>query len=233
MRPRDRRLLKRVVACTVFAVLARTGCVAAQDAKVYVGGAFMTSTQGSSTPGGAADLPKPGVGGSAVGVVGTVGRFLSPRVSVSAEISVPNRFEVLQELRYSFSSQTDNRHRDLVVSSLFHIHGPREHTVHPELVMGLSYVREDTLQRTAYQVGPAFPPTGVYGPFGPETSITRDALGLTVGADVGVHVSSHVSIVPQARLHWISRTDLNGSNSALLFLGPLVFRAAVGLRATF
>jgi hypothetical protein len=108
----------------------------------------MFSTQGSRTPGDAPDLPKPGVGGSAVGIVGTVGTFLSPRVSVAAEISAPNRFEAVQELRYSFSLQTENRHRDLVVSGLFHLHGPREHPLHPELVMGLSYVREDTLQRT-------------------------------------------------------------------------------------
>jgi hypothetical protein len=195
----------------------------------------MFSTQSSRTPSDAPDLPKPGVGGSAVGIVGTVGTFLSPRVSVAAEISAPNRFEAVQELRYSFSLQTENRHRDLVVSGLFHLHGPREHPLHPELVMGLSYVREDTLQRTAYQVGPPFPPTGVYGPFGRETPITRDTLGLTLGADVGVQINNHVSIVPQARLHWISRADISnsGGNSALLFLGPLVFRGAVGLRATF
>jgi hypothetical protein len=64
--------------------------------------------------------------------------------------------------------------------------------------------------------------------------ITRDTFGLTVGGDLGVHVNDHVSIVPQARLHLFSRADLSssGSNSALLFLGPLVFRASVG-RVTF
>jgi hypothetical protein len=81
VRPPDRRLLKRALAYTVFAILARTGCVAAQDARAYVAGGLMFSTQRSATPGDAPDLPKPGVGDSAVGIVGTVGTFLSPRVN--------------------------------------------------------------------------------------------------------------------------------------------------------
>jgi hypothetical protein len=225
---------KKVVACTIVALLARSGSAAAQDAaRTYIGGSLMFSTQGSSTPGNEPDLPKQGVGGSAFGIVGTVGRFLSPRVSVAAELSAPNRFEAVQELNYFFSSLTDNRHRDVVLSGLFHFHAPAEHALRPELVMGLSYVREDTLQRTA--VKPGFPLGSGYGPFGREISVTRGTLGLTGGADVAIHINNHVSIVPQARLHWISRENLNtsGSNSALLFLAPFVFRVSTGLRATF
>src|ERR1700674_5146002 len=122
MRPSDTRRFKRALACTVFAVLARAGCAAAQDARIYIGSGLTFSTQGSSTPGDAPDLSKPGVGGNAIGIVGTVGAFLSPRVSVAAEITAPSRFEVVQELHYFFSAQTDNRHRDLVVSGLVHLH---------------------------------------------------------------------------------------------------------------
>jgi hypothetical protein len=227
------RLRKNVLACVVIGLAVRSGSAAAQDARTYVGGSLMFSTQGSSTPPNEPDLAKPGVGGSAVGIVGTVGGVLSPRLSVAAELSVPRRFEVVQELRYSFSSLTDNRHRDLLVSGLLHVHAPGEHAVVPELVIGLSYVREDTLQRTAFQ--PGFPPGSGYGPFGRETSVIRGTLGLTVGADVAIRINSHVGIVPQARLHWIPREDLStsGSSSALLYLAPFVFRASIGLRATF
>src|ERR1700730_13640435 len=145
------RVRKNVLACVVIGLAVRSGSVAAQDARTYVGGSLMFSTQGASTPGNAPDLAKPGVGGSAVGLVGAVGGFLSPRLSVAAELSVPSRFEVIQELHYSFSSLTDNRHRDLLVSGLLHVHTPSEHALRPELVIGLSYVREDTLQRTAFQ----------------------------------------------------------------------------------
>jgi len=220
---------------TAFALVAASGPAGAQDAgSFYAGGAFMLSWQDAGTPASFPSHEKPGVGGSAVGITGTVGVMLSPRASIALEISYPARFASVQELRYSFSQQIENRHRDLVVSALFHLHRAHARTIRPELVVGGSYVREDTLRRTADQIGPAFPPTGVYGPYGRESPISRDALGVTGGADLGVRVSAHVSVVPQVRLHWIARTSPDGGSfSAHLSLGSLLVRPAVGLRATF
>ena len=223
------------VSVSAIAVLAFSGPAVAQGVgSYYAGGAFMLSWQDAGTPAASASHEKPGVGGSAVGINGTVGAILSPRVSIAAEISEPARFESVQELQYSFSQKIDNRHRDLIVSVLAHLHELHPGMLRPELVVGASYVHEDTLRRTAQQIGPPFPPTGVYGPYGPEGQITHDSLGVTGGADLGVRVSAHVSIVPQVRLHWIFRASPSGGNSsAHMALGPLAIRPAIGLRATF
>ncbi len=83
-----------------------------------MGGAFMFSGQGASTPNAAPDTAKPGVGGKAIGVVGSIGVFLSPHVSLAFEISLPERFDAMQELHYFFSAQYDNHHRDVILSGL-------------------------------------------------------------------------------------------------------------------
>jgi hypothetical protein len=124
----------------------------------------MFSGQGASTPNAAPDTAKPGVGGNAIGLVGSIGVFLSPHVSVAFELSLPERFDAMQELHYVFSVLYDNQHRDVILSGLFHVHYQPQRSLRPEFVTGASYVREDATQRTAYQLGPAFPPTGVYGP---------------------------------------------------------------------
>jgi hypothetical protein len=193
----------------------------------------MVSVQGAETPEQAPDLAKPGVGGNAIGIVGSVGAFLSPRLSLAFESSLPQRFDAVQEIQYHFSAKYDNQHRDVILSGVFHFHYQQDRSVSPELVFGVGYVREDTLQRTAYQVGPAFPPTGLYGPYGPEISNTRDTLGAIGGVDVAIRVGAHVSVVPQARVYWIAREGTSGSLSWSLYLSPFVFRPAVGLRATF
>jgi hypothetical protein len=217
----------------LLVMLSSSRLVAAQESRWYADGAFLFSTQGASTPPDDPDKAKPGVGGNAAGVVGSVGVFLSPRVSLAFEISVPERFDAVQELHYSFSELYDNRHRDLILSVLFHFHILAERSLRPEFIAGFSYVHEDTLQRTADQLGPAFPATGLYGPYRPETSITHDALGVTAGADLGIPVGAHLSIVPQARVYWIPRDTTDGSLSANLYLSPFVFRLAIGLRAMF
>jgi hypothetical protein len=218
----------------VLVVLSSSRLVAAQESRAYAGGAFMFSTQDASTPRADPDTATPGVGGSAVGVVGSVGVFLTPRVSLAAEISVPERFDTVQELNYFFSARYDNRHRDMILSGLVHFHYQLGRRLRPELVAGVSYVHEDTLQQTAYQLGPAFPRTGVFGPYGPETSVVRDTLGATAGIDMGVPLGAHMSLVPQARWYWIAREDdTSGSLNSSLYLSPLVVRLAIGLRATF
>jgi hypothetical protein len=166
--------------------------------------------------------------------VGAIGVFLSPRVSLAAEVGVPDWFDTVQELHYDFFARYDNRHRDIILSGLFHVHDRSGRILRPEFVAGVSYVREDTLQRAAYQPGPAFPPTGIYGPYGPETSIARETWGATAGADLGIPLGVHVSVVPQARVYWIAREDkTSGTLNSSLSLSPFVYRFAIGLRATF
>jgi hypothetical protein len=223
-----------VLAVLVALALFGPAVAAAQDSRGYVDGAFLFSAQGASTPRDDPDTFKPGVGGNAVGLVGSVGVFLSPRISLAFEMSWPARFDALQTIGYFQPAQLDNRHRDEILSGLIHVHLSPIKGLRPELVAGGGYVREDTLQRRAYDVGGPLRPTGVYGPYGPETSVTRDALGATIGADLGVRIGAHLSVVPQVRVHWIPREDTaSGSLNSFLYLSPFVFRPAVGIRAGF
>ena len=228
--------LMRIISLAIVAVLVGSGVVVAQEARAYVGGALMFSTQPASSPENAPDMPKPGVGGTAPGIAATIGGFLSPRISVAFEFSLPDRFDTVQTLHYFQVAQIEDRHRDLILSGLLHVHGTSARRIRPELVVGLSYVSESTLQRTAYQIGSPATITDIYGPYGPEMQITRTTWGVTGGVDIGVALNRHVSIVPQVRLHGIRRADFSSSsdtNSAFLALGPFAIRAAVGLRATF
>jgi hypothetical protein len=212
----------------------------AQDNRLYAGVSGMWSTQGVG-PGGGPDIPRPGVGGTALGVAGEFGAFL-PRVrewtfSLAVEFSVPARFDAVQSMDYTVicsACLTDNQHRDLVFSGLFHVHLPPTGPVRVGVVAGPSIVQEDTLQRTAYSLAPR---GTVFGPFGPETQLTRWTVGLTIGADIGIQVSRRIQIVPQIRLHWVNRTDdLESSttyDSALLGLGSWLIRPAVGVRVGF
>jgi hypothetical protein len=182
------------------------------------------------------------VGGSALGVAGEFGIFLAPRArewtfSLAFEFSVPARFDTVQQMNYAVTCaacMTDNQHRDLVFSGVLHFHAPPIGPIHVGLVGGPSIIQEDTLQRTAFSLEPR---GIVFGPFGPETQLTRWTVGLTVGTDIGIQVNRRVQIVPQIRLHWVNRTDdLESStsySSALLGLGSWLIRPAVGVRVSF
>jgi hypothetical protein len=179
----------------------------AQDNRLYAGVSGMWSTQGSMPLGSDPDMPTTGVGGTAFGVVGEFGICLPPRehewsFSLSFEFSLPARFDSMQETDYSIVYRTDNQHRDIVFSGLFHVHAPPIGRVRLGLAGGPSIIQEDTLQSRADQIGsPGMTPAN-FGPFGPETQLTRWTIGLTVGADIGIQVSRRVQIVPQIRLHW-------------------------------
>jgi hypothetical protein len=202
----------------------------AQDGRWYAGVTAMFSTQDSFTPAGGSSIPRPGVGGSAVGFSGEFGAQLARTLGLALEVSVPSRFESLQK-RGIPASQIDNQHRDLVFSGLLHGYVTPTAPIRIALLGGPSLVLEDTLQRTVFR------PTGS-GDVGAATSLTRWTVGLTVGADVGVFVSRHVQIVPQIRLHWVERASLatNGeadNASAFLALGSVVVRPGVGMRVNF
>jgi hypothetical protein len=225
-------LVQRHIVRLVFLSVLVTGVHAAdaQDARLYAGVSGMWSTQDSVTPGEGSSIPTTGVGGTAFGVSGEFGGFVTRTVSLAVEASVPARFESLQETGIPFS-RIDNRHRDLVFAGLFHFHITPTGPIRLAVIAGPSVIREDTLQSKA------FAPFGSnFGPFGPDTSLTRWTLGVTVGADVGIQLSRRVQVVPQIRLHWVDRATLQSgtdNSSAFLGLSSWVVRPAVGVRVGF
>jgi hypothetical protein len=216
----------------VVAVFGAPRVAFCQESKLYLGGSLMGSWQGSERPGDDPSFPQSGVGGNAIGGVGEVGGFVARSLSISAEVSVPARFESTQQIIHFPVSRTQDRHRDLVFSGLLHLHWLTDRAVHMSFNVGASAVREDTLLRTAYQV--PFSAAGDFGPFGPERPLTRWTVALTSGVDAGIQISPRISIVPQFRLHWIKRADADsGTDNGFLGLGPLVVRPALGVRLTF
>ena len=73
-----------------------------------------------------------------------------------------------------------------------------------------------------------------YGPFSEETESTRLTIGVAGGADLATQILPHVSVVPHFRLLVIDRGEpSNGGFSGNLGLPTVVYRAGVGIRATF
>jgi hypothetical protein len=214
-------------ACLVFAE------AAGQEPRAYAGGALMISTQGSDQPGMSPSLPRSGVGGTAVGGTVEIGVLLGPAASVSVEVSLPARFDSVQETDYFTTFRIDNEYRDLIVSALLHGHTPRLGPVRLSVAGGPSLAQESSLQRRADGVGPIGTFTTVFTPYGSESEITRWAIGATVGADLELAVGRHVSIVPEMRVHWIPRTNDTSEQTWFLGLSPWVWRPAIGVRASF
>jgi len=235
MLPVQRSGLIAVALCALsaraLAQAGQTGQTAAPPRKFYAGVAFEVSSQnGGSRVTSDPDQPNSSVGGAALGMTTTLGYHLSQYSSLAVEVSLPTRFQAIQEIHYVLNIRTDNRHREPTVSLLMHVHAPVSRGIHPEFVFGVSYVDEDTTQRAAT----ASFGSNAFGPYGASSQLQRDTVGVTGGVDLGIQLTSRVQLVPQVRLHAITRDDpATGSRSSFLYLSPLVFRAALGLRTSF
>ena len=221
-------------ACAIFLLVMWPSAARGQDRRPYAGVSAMVSTQDSHRPGEPPSFPQSGVGGTALGISAEAGGFLSPALSISVEASVPGRFTSLQDTEYFSVFRTASRHRDLIFSGLFHFQLPQAGRVRTAIVIGPSVAREDTLQRTAFDL--ARQPgvrSGNFGPFGPETPVTRWTVGLTGGVDIAFQAGRRVSIVPQLRIHWLQRAAQGEGLSGFLGLSEWVIRPALGVRASF
>ena len=205
----------------------------AQDGQTYVGAFVMVSTQDSHRQGSAPSLPTSGAGGTAIGATFEVGRMLAPRVAVGAELSLPSRFTALQETDYIRVFQQESRHRDLALSGIVREVAVATARVKVGAVEGIGLVQESTLQRRRDQATalPTFPP--VLGPFSDEYSFSRQTLGLLVGGDAEISLTTHVALVPGIRVHFVWRSDDPSEPGWALGLSSVLLRAAIGVRSTF
>jgi hypothetical protein len=193
------------------------------------------STQGSQDPRQDPAFPRTTVGGSALGGAVEVGGLLTNWLSLSAEVSLPLRFHSVQETDYSFSIRTENQHRDIIFSGLFHGRLPPFGRARIAIVGGPSVIREDTLQRTAFGTG--LPPNiRQWTAYGPEISVARWTIGVTTGAELALDVTAHLQVIPQIRVHFVERaSEFNSSeqDSFRLGLGEVIARPALGVRVRF
>lgn len=225
--------LTRVVAALAAVAMYGISSAGAQDARTYVGGGGMLSTQDSHRQGSAPSLPTTGAGGTAIGVTAEAGAFLTPRVALGIEIGLPRRFTSVQEIRHLRVFQYESRHRDMTISGLFRWMVDSAHGVQLGIVGGGGFVQESTRQRRRDQVGPlpTFPP--VFGPYSTEYSFTRWTVAAVLGADVAFTMTSRVAVVPQIRAHFIRRSTDPSEPGWALGLSSIVLRPAIGVRAAF
>lgn len=118
--------------------------ITAQDDKVYASGSGLLSTQGAGTPYEGSSSAKPGISGTALGVSGEFGTFLTRSLSLAFEVSVLIRFESIQFTGIP-TARIDSQHRDLLFSGLFHIHVTSSGPIRVALVAGPSVIREGHL----------------------------------------------------------------------------------------
>ena len=75
--------------------------------------------------------------------------------------------------------------------------------------------------------------SGNFAPFSIESPLTRWTVGVTGGADLAFQIGRHVSIVPQIRIHRVTRAQAGEGSSGFLGLSPWIVRPAVTVRAIF
>jgi hypothetical protein len=130
------------------------------------------STQSPGVPLQGSSQAREGVGGTAAGVSGEFGAFLTRRLSLAFEASVPGRFDSVQFTGIP-NSRVEGQRRDLVLSGLFHVHAPPIGPVRLAAIAGPSVIAQQTRLRQA------FAPFGSndFGPLGPESSATEWRMG--------------------------------------------------------
>ena len=140
--------MRRIAAALPLIALLLARPAFSQDARGYAGAGGLWSTQDAATPCQGSSCAKPGVGGSAFGATAELGWFALPAVSLSAEISIPARFEAIQTSGIP-NQRYDNNYRDLAISGLVHIHTPAIGAVRAAIVGGGGLVQESTTYQTA------------------------------------------------------------------------------------
>jgi len=203
---------------------------AAQETRGYIGGGTMLSWQSAGTTCSSPHCAQPGIGGTAMGLSGDIGGHIVPALSVAFEFSLPARFTALQDVHDRFASEVriENHHRDIVLSGLLHVHASRTGRAQFAFVVGPSLVREDTLQREAER--PFFPLGSTFGPYYVGPQETRWTFGVSGGGDLAVEVNRRVGVVPQIRIHFISRVDPFSQDRGL---SSFVIRPGVNIRVGF
>jgi outer membrane protein with beta-barrel domain len=233
MKVRVVELIKPILSAFAIVLLGHLAPALAQESQAYIGAGGFVSTQGSHRQGSAPSLPTAGAGGTTVGVGFEAGAFLTPRIALGVEVSLPSRFTSIQETDYSRVFQQKSRHRDVALSGVVRtVLGPSSR-LRVGLVAGGGVVSESTRQQRRDQQGllPTYPP--VFGPYSDEYSFTRWTLGALAGADIEMAIAPHVALVPQIRAHFIRRSSDPSEQGWALGLDTLVLRPALSVRTTF
>jgi hypothetical protein len=228
-----RNRLRSILPALAVIFLRGSAPAIAEESRGYAGVSGLVSTQGSHVQGSAPSLPTTGAGGTTVGVGLEAGAFLTPRIALGVEVSVPHRFTSIQETDYSRVFQQKSRHRDVALSGVVRTVLGSSSRLRVDLVAGGSVINESTQQQRRDQQSslPMYPP--VFGPYSDEYSFARWTVGALAGADVEMSIGPHIALVPQIRAHFIRRSSDPSQQGWALGLNTFVLRPALLVRTTF
>ncbi len=214
---------------------AAAGCLVAilgvaeiANAQSLIGGSLGVSWQPEGPPAGGAgaspSTPTNGIGGAGIAFGLLASAPLSPRVGLGVELSVPTRFDGVET---SDAFQERLSVRDVILSGVIRAHPG---LMPLDLVGGGSWVREDALRSLASRNTI----TGSVGQFSPPRQSIQDRLGLVVGADFPYVLTAHWLVMPQVRMHIVSRASkAEASAGHTSGLSGYVFRPALAVVAKF
>jgi hypothetical protein len=222
----------------VWAVLSSCGTATAQDVHPYVGGAIEVSSFGTHSWTGSPSLSYNNATDDSmvVGIVGEGGAFFGSNVAIGAEINLPvGRSDIAQRHGYFNPFNRQSRYQERSLFAILRGYVPLGRRVRAGILAGAGIVFASSLDgMSSCNFDTRIPCT----PFSPEQETTRSALGATLGSDVVIQATRHLSVVPQFRVVWVGRGDpasSSGGDRDVVSLGldQPSYRAAIGIRATF
>jgi hypothetical protein len=209
-------------------LVAILGVAGIANAQSLIGGSLGVSWQPEGPPpggGGASpSTPTNGIGGAGIAFGLLASAPLSLRIRFGVELSVPTRFDGV-ETSYAFQERLSVR--DVIFSGVIRVHPSLSHL---DLVTGVSWVHEDALRSVAVRDNR----TGLFGQFSLPYQSSRDRFGLVMGADFPYMLNSRWSVMPQVRVHIVSRASkAEASEGYTSGLSGYVFRPALAVAAKF
>lgn len=184
---------------------------------ITVGGVLVRQ-QGDTYLAGGPFTPREGPSGVAAGLTFGGAIFVTPHVSLGAEIAFPRRVSHHQQ---TGTLEVLTEHRDVMAGGVLRVHTRPSARWEPELLIGAGLARADT-RRALWRLAPQR-----VGPF--EDERRRTSMAWTFGADLRMTVSRHVSLAPGFRADRIGR-DPDDDFAGFLGLGRWVLRSHLQVR---
>lgn len=224
----------------LLALLGRCSPALAQETHPYASGAIEMATWGvHSWVGGSPSLTfiNSSDDGPIFGMVGEAGVFFGRNVAVGAEIDVPlGRAEVNNTHGYFNPYRRISQYQEWRVFGVFHGYVPAGGRVRAGLLAGGGIVFPSTVDQKSTC---NFDDNIACAPFAPDQEMTHSLFGATIGGEVAIQATGHLSVVPQFRVVWVARGDASSLTVAAeqplasLGIDRVSYHAGIGLRVTF
>ena len=161
--------------------------------------------------------------------------LLVGNVAVGVEVDLPIARAAVTQRHYYFNPFTRlARYQEWRVLGVAHFYVPRGDVVRVGLVTGGGRVFSSSLDRFSYC---RYLEPSTCEPFTPEQEATRAVITGFVGGEAVVRVNRHLNLVPQFRVEWTGRGDVQSAGSEYLMVAlgvdSVSYWPSLSLRVTF